>query len=122
MSPSSSSSFVALQSSEEGDVAAIAFFFLSWNCAMLPSPSSSFCFVALRYSTTKKATTTAFFFFVMQENERRRRRRQHYFSMNLHVGITSRLWSSFKGAPKLHIGYFKATLHVGITFKVALSL
>jgi len=45
-----------------------------------------------------------------------------YFSMNLHVGITSRPWSSFKGAPKLHIGYFKATLHVGITFKVALSL
>jgi len=45
-----------------------------------------------------------------------------YFNMNLHVGITSRPWSSFKGAPKLHIGYFKATLHVGITFKVALSL
>jgi len=45
-----------------------------------------------------------------------------YFSMNLHVGITSRPWSSFKGAPKLHIGYFKVTLNVGITFKVALSL
>jgi hypothetical protein len=42
--------------------------------------------------------------------------------MNLHVGIASRPWSSFKGAPKLHIGYFKATLHVSITFKVALSL
>jgi len=45
-----------------------------------------------------------------------------YFNMNLHAGITSRPWSSFKGAPKLHIGYFKATLHVGIAFKVALSL
>jgi hypothetical protein len=45
-----------------------------------------------------------------------------YFSMNLHVGIAFKLWSSFKGAPKLHIEYFKATLHVGITFKVALSL
>jgi hypothetical protein len=45
-----------------------------------------------------------------------------YFSMNLHVGIASRPWSSFKGAPKLHIGYFKVTLHVGITFKVAISL
>jgi hypothetical protein len=40
----------------------------------------------------------------------------------LHVGIASRPWCSFKGAPKLHIEYFKATLHVGITFKVALSL
>ena len=45
-----------------------------------------------------------------------------YFSMNLNVGIASRPWSSFKGAPKLYIGYFKATSHVGITFKVALSL
>ncbi len=38
--------------------------------------------------------------------------------MNLHVGIASRPWSSFKGAPKLHIGYFKVTLHVGIAFRV----
>jgi hypothetical protein len=45
-----------------------------------------------------------------------------YFSMNLHAGIATRLWSSFKSAPKLHIGYFKMTLHVGITFKVAFSL
>jgi hypothetical protein len=45
-----------------------------------------------------------------------------YFSMILPIGIASRPWSSFKCAPKLHIGYFKATLHVGITFKVALSL
>jgi hypothetical protein len=45
-----------------------------------------------------------------------------YFNMNLHVGIAYRPWSSFKGAPKLHIGYFKATLNMGITFKVALSL
>ncbi len=42
--------------------------------------------------------------------------------MNLHVGIASRPWSSFKSAPKLHIGYFKTTLNVGVTFKVALSL
>ncbi len=42
--------------------------------------------------------------------------------MNLHAGIASRLWSSFKGTPELHIGYFKAILHVGITFKVALSV
>ncbi len=42
--------------------------------------------------------------------------------MNLHASIASRPWSSFKGAPKLHIGYFKTTLHVGITFKVAFSL
>jgi hypothetical protein len=42
--------------------------------------------------------------------------------MNLHVGIVFRLWSSFKGPPKLHIEYFKMTLHVGIAFKVALSL
>ncbi len=41
--------------------------------------------------------------------------------MNLHASITSKPWSSFKCAPKLHIGYFKVTLHVGITFKVALS-
>jgi len=40
----------------------------------------------------------------------------------LHVGIVSRPWSSFKGTPKLHIGYFKMTLHVDIAFKVALSL
>jgi hypothetical protein len=33
-----------------------------------------------------------------------------------------RPWSSFKGAPKLHIEYFKMTLHVGITFKVGPSL
>jgi hypothetical protein len=45
-----------------------------------------------------------------------------YFNMNLHVGIAYRPWSSFKGAPKIHIGYFKATLHVGIAFKVALAL
>jgi len=45
-----------------------------------------------------------------------------YFSMNLHAGIASRCWSSFKGAPKQHIGYFKATLHVGIAIKVVLSL
>jgi len=45
-----------------------------------------------------------------------------YFSMNLHAGIAFTPWSSFKGKPKLHIGYFKATLHVGIAFKVALSL
>jgi len=45
-----------------------------------------------------------------------------YFSMNLHLGVAFRPWSSFKGSPKLHIGYLKATLHVGITFKVALSL
>jgi len=42
--------------------------------------------------------------------------------MNLHAGITSRPWSSFKGTPKLHIGYFKTTLHVSIAFKVTLSL
>jgi len=42
--------------------------------------------------------------------------------MILPVGITSRPWSSFKGAPKLHIGYFKASLHVSITFKVAFSV
>jgi len=42
--------------------------------------------------------------------------------MNLHAGIAFTPWSSFKGKPKLHIGYFKATLHVGIAFKVALSL
>ncbi len=42
--------------------------------------------------------------------------------MNLHTSIASRPWSSFKGAPKLHIGYFRTTLHVGIAFKVALSL
>ncbi len=42
--------------------------------------------------------------------------------MNLHASIASRLWSSFKSTPKLHIGYFKATPHVGIAFKVALSL
>jgi len=41
--------------------------------------------------------------------------------MNLHTGITSRPWSSFKGPPKLHIGYFQMTLHVGIVFKVALN-
>jgi len=45
-----------------------------------------------------------------------------YYSMNLHAGIAFRPWSSFKGPPKLHIGYFKATLHVGIAFKVAFSL
>jgi hypothetical protein len=45
-----------------------------------------------------------------------------YFSMDLHASIASRPWSSFKGAPKLHIGYFKTTLHVGIAFKLALSL
>jgi hypothetical protein len=39
--------------------------------------------------------------------------------MILHVDIASRPWSSFKGAPKLQIGYFKMTLHVGNTFKVA---
>jgi hypothetical protein len=44
-----------------------------------------------------------------------------YFRMNLHAGIKFRHWSSFKGAPKLHIGYFKATLHVGIAFKVWFS-
>jgi hypothetical protein len=42
--------------------------------------------------------------------------------MNLHASIAFRPWSSFKGPPKLHIGYFKATLHVGITVKVTLSL
>ncbi len=42
--------------------------------------------------------------------------------MNLHVSIASRPRSSFKGAPKLHIGYFKTTLHVGFAFKVVLSL
>ncbi len=42
--------------------------------------------------------------------------------MNLHASIASRPWSSFKGAPKLHIGYFETTLHVGIAFKVVLSL
>jgi hypothetical protein len=42
--------------------------------------------------------------------------------MNLHAGIASRPWSSFKGAPKLHIEYFEATPHVGIAFKVTLSL
>ncbi len=42
--------------------------------------------------------------------------------MNLHAGIAFRPWSSFKGSPKLHIGYFKVTLHVHIAFKVALSL
>jgi hypothetical protein len=46
----------------------------------------------------------------------------NYFNMNLHAGSTSRPLSSFKGPPKLHIGYFKATLHVGIAFKVALLL
>jgi len=45
-----------------------------------------------------------------------------YFSMNLHVRIAFRPWSSFKSPPKLCITYFKATLHVGIAFKVALSL
>jgi hypothetical protein len=45
-----------------------------------------------------------------------------YFNMNLHAGIASKPWSSFKGPPKLHIGYFKATLHASIAFKVALSL
>jgi hypothetical protein len=45
-----------------------------------------------------------------------------YFNMNLHVGIASRPWSSFKVPPKLHIGYFKATLHVGITFKVKVHI
>jgi hypothetical protein len=42
--------------------------------------------------------------------------------MNLHAGIAFRLWSSFKGAPKLHTGYFETTLHVSITFKITLSL
>jgi hypothetical protein len=42
--------------------------------------------------------------------------------MNLHASIAFKPWSSFKGPPKLHIGYFKATLHVGIVVKVALSL
>ncbi len=42
--------------------------------------------------------------------------------MNLDINIASRPWFSFKGAPKLHIGYFKTTLHVGITFKVGPSL
>ncbi len=42
--------------------------------------------------------------------------------MNLHANIASMLWSSFKGAPKLHIGYFETTLHLGIAFEVALSL
>jgi len=45
-----------------------------------------------------------------------------YFIMNLHESIAFKLWSSFKGAPKLHIGYFEMNLHVGIAFKVALSL
>jgi len=40
-----------------------------------------------------------------------------YFKMKLHV-ITYRPWFSFKGSPKLHIGYFEMTLHVGIVFKV----
>ncbi len=41
--------------------------------------------------------------------------------MNLHAGIASRPSYSFKGPPKLHIGYFVATLHVGIAFKVKVS-
>jgi hypothetical protein len=41
-----------------------------------------------------------------------------YFNMYLHASIASRLWSSFKGTPKLHIGYFKTTLHVDIVIKV----
>jgi hypothetical protein len=41
-----------------------------------------------------------------------------YFRMNLHVSITYRPWSSFKGPPKLHIGYFEMTLHVSIVFRV----
>jgi len=44
------------------------------------------------------------------------------FRMNFHASIAFRRWSSFKGTPKLHIGYFKATLHVDIPFKVAFSL
>ncbi len=38
--------------------------------------------------------------------------------MNLHVGIASRPWFSFKGTPKLRIGYFEMTLHAGIAIKV----
>jgi len=45
-----------------------------------------------------------------------------YFKMNLHVGISFRLWSLFKGAPKLHIGYFEMTLHVGLCLRLGLHL
>jgi hypothetical protein len=44
-----------------------------------------------------------------------------YFIMNLHANITFGPWSSFKGTPKLCIGYFKVTLHVRIAFKVGFS-
>ncbi len=45
-----------------------------------------------------------------------------YFGMNLHASIAYGFWSSFKGHPKLHIGYLKTTLHVGIAFRVGSAL
>jgi hypothetical protein len=45
-----------------------------------------------------------------------------YFGMNLHASIAYRLWSSFEGHSKLHIGCFKTTLHVGIAFRVGSTL